>query len=119
MELTQTLQGASTAESAWTQLLRRTLPLWRYGVWATAMFVVLAAAASVRLEVQQLRKDLDRNARVTREARILNDRLRLEIDARRRAVAMEAVAAQLALGPEARIVKLKPQPPRTASAVSP
>lgn len=89
------------------ELARRALPLWRHAVWGGTLFAVLSLAASVRLDVQQMRKDLDRNARHTREARVLHDRLRLEMDARRRAVAMEAVAAQLQLGPEARVQKVE------------
>ncbi len=72
-----------------------------------ALFVVLAAWVEVRLEVQALRKDLDRSGRAHREARVLNDRLRLEVDARRRAVAMEAVAARLALSEQAHIVDVR------------
>ena len=82
------------------------LPLWRHAVWLVSLFAVLACAAVVRLDVQQLRKDLDRNTWAQREAGVLNDRLRLEVDARRRIAAMEAVAHQLALGPDARIVDL-------------
>ncbi len=84
--------------------LRRLLPLWRHGVWLAATFAVLACAVAVRLDVQQMRKDLDRNTRAQREASILNERLHLEVASRRRAVAMEAVAAQLAMSADARIV---------------
>ena len=87
--------------------IRKLLPLWRHGVWLGALFVVLACAVAVRLDVQQMRKDLDRNTRAQREALILNERLQLEVDSRRRAVAMEAVAAQLAMTTEARIVSVK------------
>lgn len=97
----------STAAPALGGTLRRLLPLWRYLVYAVALFAVLAAAATVRLDVQQLRKDLDRNARATREARILNDRLHLEMDARRRILAMEQTAARLQLGPQARVVQVE------------
>lgn len=87
--------------------LSRLIPLWRYAVYALTLFAVLAAAATVRLDVQQLRKDLDRNARATREARILNDRLHLEMDARRRILAMEQAAGRLELGPQARVVHVE------------
>ena len=60
----------------------------------------------VRLDVQQLRKDINRNARAQREAQLLNDRLRLEFDARSRAVAMEAVATEFAMGTAARVVRV-------------
>lgn len=98
---------ATPAAAALSHSLRRLVPLWRYAVYAMTMFAVLAAAATVRLEVQQLRKDLDRNARATREAQILNDRLHLEMDARRRVLAMEKTATRLDLGPSARIVQLE------------
>jgi hypothetical protein len=87
--------------------LRRLLPLWRHGVWLCSLFVVLASAAAIRLDVQQMRKDLDRNTRAQREARILNERLELEVASRRRAVAMEAVAAQMAMSADARMVSVK------------
>lgn len=87
-------------------LWRRLLPLWRHAVWAVVLFAVCAVAVSVRLDVQQLRKDLDRNARLEHEARLLNERLRLEIDARRRVVAVEQYAGALALGADARVVTL-------------
>lgn len=76
----------------------RLLPLWRYAAFLAALFTVLAAGALVRLDVQQLRKDLDRTSRATLEAQVLHDRLVLEMEARRRAVAMERVAVELGLG---------------------
>jgi len=82
----------------------RLLPLWRHAVWAAATFILLASWVEVRVGVQQLRKDLDRSGRTHREATVLNDRLRLEVDARRRAVAMEAAAAQLSLASQAPFV---------------
>jgi hypothetical protein len=93
--------------SRWRLGLSRLLPLWRHVVWLVALFVVLAAWAQVRLEVQQLRTDLDRNSRHAREARILNDRLRLEMDARRRAVNVEAMAGRLAMTADADIVRVR------------
>ena len=66
---------------------------------------------AVRLDVQGMRKDFDRNARLQREARVLNDRLHLEMDARRRAVAMEVVAGQLALGASAEIIRIEEASP--------
>lgn len=92
--------------SRWKLGLRRLLPLWRYAVWGMALFVVMAAWAQVRLDVQALRTDLDRNSRHAREARILNDRLRLEMDARRRAVHVEAMAGRLGVTAEAPIVRV-------------
>ncbi len=90
--------------------LSRLLPLWRYAVWVAAAFVLLTAWVSIRVEVQALREDLDKAGRAHREARIVNDRLRLEIDARRRAVAMEAAAASLALTERVQVVALPAEP---------
>lgn len=84
--------------------LARLLPLWRYGVWVAAAFVLLAAWVAIRVDVQALREDLDKAGRAHREARVVNDRLRLELDARRRAVAMEAAARELSLGPAVTVV---------------
>jgi hypothetical protein len=86
---------------------QRLVPLWRYAVWAAALFLVCAAAVAVRVDVQQLHKDLDRNGRLEREARVLNERLRLERDARRNAVAVQAIATEFGLTADARIVRLQ------------
>jgi hypothetical protein len=87
--------------------LRRLLPLWRHGVWLGTLFAVLACSVAIRLDVQQMRKDLDRNTRAQREANIVNERLHLEVASRRRAVAMEAVAAQLAMSADVRMVPVR------------
>jgi sensor domain CHASE-containing protein len=81
-------------------------PLWRHAVWLAVLFVVCGIAVSVRLDVQQTRKDLDRNARMEREARVMNERLRLELDARRRVKAVQEVADAMHLGPGARVVRI-------------
>ena len=91
-------------------LLSRLLPLWRHAAWLAALFLVCAAAVSVRLDVQQTRKDLDRNMRMEREAQVLNERLRLEMDARRRAVAVEAIAQSLSLDASAKVVRVEEAP---------
>lgn len=107
--LPETPAPALTRPALW----RRLLPLWRHAVWATVLFAVCAVAVSVRLDVQQLRKDLDRNARLEHEARLLNERLRLEVDARRRVLAVEQYAGALALGVDARVVNVSALPSRT------
>lgn len=84
-------------------VLSRLLPLWRHAAFLLALFTVLAVGALVRLDVQQLRKDLDRTSRATLEAQVLHDRLVLEMEARRRAVAMEQVAGALGLDGRARL----------------
>ena len=90
----------------WRGTLSRLAPLWRHAVFVTSLFVLLAAWIEIRVEVQQLRKDLDRSGRTHRESRVLNDRLRLELDARRRAVALEAAAARLSVGESARVIRI-------------
>jgi hypothetical protein len=85
----------------------RLQPLWRHAAWGSALFAVLLVAAAVRLDVQSVRKDLDRNERAQREARVSRDRLRLEIDARRRTAVVDALATQMQLGPAAQVVRLE------------
>ena len=91
--------------------LWRLLPLWRYAVWVGAAFVLLSGWVAVRVDVQALREDLDKAGRAHREARIANDRLRLELDSRRRAVAMEAAAARLSLSQDVEVVRVPAAPP--------
>lgn len=114
MERTVTNAGLKPAVAGWsTPVLDRArlAMLGRYALFTACLFAVSAFAVAVRLDVQQLRKDLDRNTRMQREAGILNDRLHLEMDARRRATAVEVLASQLALGPEARIVRVEATAP--------
>ena len=89
------------------RLVGRLAPLWRYAVFFVCLFAVSAFAVAVRLDVQHMRKDFDRNGYLQREASVLNDRLHLEMDARRRAAAMEVIAGQLALSSEAAIVRIE------------
>jgi hypothetical protein len=92
-------------------LIARLAPLWRYAVFFVCLFGVSAFAVAVRLDVQQMRKDFDRNGYQQREASVLNDRLHLEMDARRRAAAMEVVAGRLALGSQAGVVLVEGSQP--------
>jgi hypothetical protein len=106
----QTLIAVATAPvraHEWRKAVTRLVPLWRYAVWGFAFFVLLATWVEVRLDVQALRKDLDRTGRVTREQRVLSDRLHLEIDARRRAVRMEQVALQMGLASTVPVVEIR------------
>lgn len=98
-----------TSLPARPSLRLRVFPLWRLGVSAVVFVGLVVIGAYVRLEVQQLRKDMDRTSRATLEAQVLQDRLVLEMEARRRAVAMERAADQLGLGPQASLVKAAPQ----------
>jgi hypothetical protein len=109
VERTLTLPTELLAPAAheWRSGFSRLVPLWRHAAWLLALFVVLAFWVQVRLDVQQLRTDLDRNTRMTREARIQNDRLRLEMDARRRVTALEAVAGRLAMSGDTTVVQVR------------
>ncbi len=88
----------------------RLLPLWRHATWLVALFIVAAFAVSVRLQVQEFRKDIDRMGRQEHEAEVLNERLHLEMDARRRASAMEQIATRMELGSAAHVVRLEGTP---------
>ena len=68
------------------------LPLWRLIIWALAVFVLLIAAAVVRMDVQRLQMDFDRNDRLSREATLTNERLRMELDVRKRLGAVQGYA---------------------------
>jgi len=106
MERSMTARSTTTVPHGWVapnQLVRKLLPLWRHAAFLAALFAVAGAGAMVRLEVQQLRKDLDRTSKAILDATVLNDRLTLERESRRRAVAMEAVAGGLGLSASARL----------------
>jgi hypothetical protein len=84
-------------------LVRRLLPLWRHVAFLGALFGIAGAGAMVRLEVQQLRKDLDRTQGAILDARVLNDRLILENEARHRVMEVERAATEHGLSASARI----------------
>lgn len=76
----------------------------RYAIFLLISAVVVAAGAWVRVDVQAQRKDLERVRRATVEASVLNDRLLLERDARRRMMALEPRATAAGLGQQAKLV---------------
>lgn len=82
-------------------------PFWRYGVYFSTLFAVVAFGTVVRLDAQAARKDLDRVGRATQEATVLRDRLRLEVAARHRAMALEPRATAAGLGLRAKVVDLR------------
>lgn len=90
----------------WSSPWRRLVPLWRHGVWMTSCFVLAAMAVSVRVEVQELRKDIERAEYRQREAGLLHERLQLEVDARRRAAAVEAIATELSVGAHVQVERV-------------
>lgn len=83
------------AAPSWAVPWSRLLPLWRHVVWLLALFAVLAAAVVVRLDVQRLQMDLDRNDRAQAATAVMQQRLQLELDARRRLIAVEGYAATI------------------------
>ncbi|MEZ4241871.1 MAG: hypothetical protein R3F59_38120 [Myxococcota bacterium] len=100
-----------TTVHEWQAVARRLVPLWRHGVWLVALFALLTLWVDIRVDVQQLRSDLDRTNRAHREAQIQRERLRLELDARRRSSALEGLASSLDLAPGAEVVVVRPQEP--------
>ncbi len=90
--------------------LARLRPLWRHLAWFLAFGMIIALAVAVRLDFQRIRKDFERTSRTEREALILQDRLRLELDARRRATAMEALAVRHGLVDHPAVVNLVGDP---------
>jgi sensor domain CHASE-containing protein len=88
--------------AAWDRLR----PLRPYLVLAVALFLVTLVAVVVRLQVQSLEIDLDHNDRAQRQATVLNERLELELRARRRLQAVQGYAAQIQATPEATIVRV-------------
>jgi cell division protein FtsL len=91
----------------WVSSLGRLVPLWRHALWLFMLFVVCAMSVAIRLDVQSLRKNLDRNDRLSREAQLLNQRLTLETDSRRRVAAVEAIASEMQLSSQVHVVDLR------------
>ena len=83
------------------------LPLWRHMFWLAVLFVAFATSVQVRLDVQQLRKDIDRNERTQRRATVTNERLRLELDSRRRAEAVQDLALKMGIQNRQRLFRLR------------
>ena len=89
--------AADVEVADWVNPWTRLIPLWRHGVWLAAVFSLLALSLWVRLDVKQTVHDLHRNAQLTREATLANERLQLEVQSRRGAIRMEAIATELGL----------------------
>lgn len=75
----------------------RILPLWRYGIWFGALFLLIAVAIVVRLDVQRLQMDLDRNDRLSSEAMIIQERLDVELNVRTRLGAVQVFSEESGL----------------------
>ncbi|MFT4625240.1 MAG: hypothetical protein ACI8PZ_003908 [Myxococcota bacterium] len=86
--------------------LGRLRPLWRHAVFALILFAVSAAHVYVGVGVSQARTDLDRISGSNDRARLLNQRLELEIATRSRTVRMEEVAAHLEMTPGTKVLRL-------------
>ena len=84
----------------WPGTLRRLIPLWRHAVWVVALFALVVLWVDVRVDTQALRSDLRRSESARRAALEENEHLRLELDSRHRALAMEAAGQSLGLSGE-------------------
>lgn len=85
----------SDVPGGWAVPWTRLVPLWRHAVWLVALFVVLAIAVVIRLDVQRLEMNLDRNDRAQHEASVLHQQLTLEVATRTRLQAVEGWAGQI------------------------
>ncbi|MFK7927173.1 MAG: hypothetical protein AB8H79_03220 [Myxococcota bacterium] len=100
----------SNSASGWSVPWARLAPLWRHGVWLAALFTVLAVAVVIRLDVQRLQMDLDRNDRAQGRALVLHEQLSLEVDTRMRLQAVESWADQLGAQADIQVVDLRAAP---------
>jgi hypothetical protein len=75
--------------SVWSKIV----PLWRVLIWALAVFFLLVTTAVIRLDVQRLQMDFDRNDRMRNHALITQERLLLELDVRKRLGAIQGYAS--------------------------
>ena len=105
---TSTLPTAGVEVVPWASPWTSLIPLWRLGVWFAIVFVVAAASVTVRLDVARLQKDLARNAVLFREAQVLNERLQLEWDVRRRTAAVEFIASHMSMSSDLTMVPVEP-----------
>jgi hypothetical protein len=96
-EISIALPSPDVELGGWASPWRRLLPMWRHVVWMGGCFVIAAVAVAVRVDVQDLRKDVERTQDMQKEALLLHERLQLEVDARHRAAAVEAMATELAI----------------------
>jgi hypothetical protein len=92
---------------AWHGALRRLAPLWRHAVWLVSLLALIALWVDIRVDVQQLRTDLSRSGRAYRQALQENEHLRLEVETRRRALAMEQAGAALGLVGDVELVDVR------------
>lgn len=83
----------------------------RYGIWLACLIVVVMVWLQVRIEVHQLRKDLHRTSAAIDQARVLQQQLTLELDARRRVVEAERHAVELGLGDQVTTVEAPREAP--------
>ena len=103
--------AAAAQVRPWSVPWARLFPLWRHALWLAALFIVLAVAVAIRLDVQRLHMDLDRNDRAHRTASVLNERLTLELDARTRLETMQGYADALGANAAAPLVVIEENAP--------
>ena len=101
------LPGNEDSRTRLRSLVVAVVPLWRHLVWLIALTAVGSFAVAVRIDVQRTQKDFERTVRTQREAHVLQDRLRLELDSRRRASAMEGLAESHAMIPNPNVVHVE------------
>ena len=85
-------------------------PLVRYLFIGAVLFAFAVLGVMVRVESQEIRKDIDRNRRMQDSAQLLNQRLRLELDARRRVMAVESAARSLGIDAPAEVTRVAEPP---------
>ena len=98
--------GASSSDAATEPMWRYMLRLLRQVGWLLVLFVAFVMWVSVRLDCQQLQKDLDLNRRETTNAKVQTQQLSLELAARRSIVAVEREARANGLDQPARVVPM-------------
>jgi len=76
-----------------TTVLEKLMPLWRVVLWGVALFALLVMAAAVRLDVQRLQMDFDRNDRMRGDAMVTHERLQMELDVRKRLGAVQGYSS--------------------------
>jgi len=80
---------------------RELAPLIRVALVLLSFFVLVSSYLFIKVHVVQLHKEVDTIGRMIAQAEVTNTQLRLELDARGRTRALEAVAVGLSLRPVA------------------
>ncbi len=97
--------ASSIADTARDPMWRYMLRLLRQVGWVFVLFLAFVMWVSVRLECQQLQKNLDLNRRETMSAKVQNQQLSLELESRRSIREVERGARENGLDQPARVVR--------------